>query len=145
MIHIRKSLYHRYLVGLGIALGVAQLAMIRIHQYLPLYDCPMWLYEVRCIHEVIKGNGPYASMFRFAGGAVEDLENGRQGLFLDDARSATELAGQVRRVIENPELASHIAAEGRTATESLDWKLIARRFEVLYEQIAGETTAASPA
>ncbi len=72
-------------------------------------------------------------------GAVEDLKEGEEVLLLDDPHSASELAGQIRRVFASNDLRIRLAAAGKLASGRFAWPSIIDRVEAVYDGILGST------
>ncbi len=68
-----KTTPHRLYAIFGTALGLAQITMVWFHRYLPMYDYPIWLYEVKCLHRLVEGNEAYTRVFECATGPVPNM------------------------------------------------------------------------
>ncbi len=71
-------------------------------------------------------------------GAVEGLEHGVHGLFLDDPLSADELAKYIRVLMDNDSLAQSIVATAKSHARTLLWENVARQMHQLCEEVVGE-------
>jgi len=69
-------------------------------------------------------------------GVAELLEHERHSLILDDPEDATELAGHVRRLLDDQELAERLSNEGRALAEQCSWDENAARTADLIEHEA---------
>ena len=70
-----------------------------------------------------------------ARGVRGTIENNKTGILIS-TRNPTEMAGAIRRIVEDPEFASSIAANANTvATEKYDIKSIIRQIESVYQEV----------
>jgi UDP-glucose:(heptosyl)LPS alpha-1,3-glucosyltransferase len=68
-------------------------------------------------------------------GAVENMSDEREGLFLADPLSASELAASMRRLAADRALRERIGRSGREAAAAFDWPSICGRIEHLYRRL----------
>ena len=69
-------------------------------------------------------------------GVSELLEHERNSLILEDPEDASELAGHVSRLLEDPILSQHLSVEGRKLAEQCSWDENAARAGDLIEREA---------
>jgi UDP-glucose:(heptosyl)LPS alpha-1,3-glucosyltransferase len=60
-------------------------------------------------------------------GAVEGMEHGRHGIFLDDPTSAGDIAAGINTLLTDNVLYSRLSSEGRTKASEFCWNMIADR------------------
>ena len=71
-----------------------------------------------------------------AGGPLDLVQDGRHALVQDDPEDASELAGLVRSLLEQPALVERIVSEGRALAERCSWDVNADRAAALIEREA---------
>ena len=69
-------------------------------------------------------------------GVAELMEDGRHALVLRDPEDADVLAALVLRILEDPQVANHLAREGRALAERFSWDANADRAAALIEREA---------
>jgi UDP-glucose:(heptosyl)LPS alpha-1,3-glucosyltransferase len=69
-------------------------------------------------------------------GAVEGMQHERHGLFLQDVRSADELASSVRRIRDDSRLRTLLASGGRDAARRFAWPVVAEETLSAYKAMA---------
>ncbi|PWT99356.1 MAG: hypothetical protein C5B51_27335 [Terriglobia bacterium] len=71
-------------------------------------------------------------------GVSELIQDGANGLVLDDFSDATELASKMRLLLDNPHLARRLGVAARNTTEDYSWDMVAARTMRVYQQaVAG--------
>jgi len=65
-------------------------------------------------------------------GISRELHDGQQALLLHDPRDATALAGLLRAVLEQPEVADRLRQRGLEFAQDHTWENAALQYEALY-------------
>lgn len=68
-------------------------------------------------------------------GAAEIIQDGVDGLLLQNPRDAREIAAQIHRLMTDPAFRARLGQQGRTCVEALSWEAFARRVEGIYERV----------
>jgi UDP-glucose:(heptosyl)LPS alpha-1,3-glucosyltransferase len=71
-------------------------------------------------------------------GAVEGMTHGRHGLFLQDVRSADELASAIGRIRDDSSLRSLLASSGKDAARRFAWPVVAEETLAVYKNACGK-------
>jgi UDP-glucose:(heptosyl)LPS alpha-1,3-glucosyltransferase len=69
-------------------------------------------------------------------GAVEGLTDGVHGLYLDDPCSAAEVAGCLRKLLDDTDLRISLRTNGLAIAESYSWPVVAARYLDLYRRMS---------
>jgi spore coat protein SA len=76
------------------------------------------------------------------GGIPEIIQNGVNGLLLDDPADINALAEKISSLLEDPRLCSEMGRNGRKImTEKFSWSRVAREIEALYDKLLSVRTA----
>jgi glycosyltransferase involved in cell wall biosynthesis len=68
------------------------------------------------------------------GGQTESIEEGKEGML---AKTYTETKRKLQYLIEDENVRKKMGEEARRTALGLDWKYVAKKHEVLYEELAG--------
>src|ERR1039458_4082365 len=68
-------------------------------------------------------------------GACELIQNGVNGLILNDVNSESELVGLMQSLVNDPERAASMGRAARQSVESLSWDSVARETMQVYEEL----------
>jgi phosphatidylinositol alpha-mannosyltransferase len=69
-------------------------------------------------------------------GYREVVRDGVDGLLVPPG-DPNALAGAIRRVLSEPELAATLSAGGRSRAEAFSWQAVAPRLEAIYDRVLG--------
>jgi UDP-glucose:(heptosyl)LPS alpha-1,3-glucosyltransferase len=76
-------------------------------------------------------------------GASELIDNGRNGLIIEDVTNAGELADMMRRLAADPGRTEQIGQAGRRTVEDLTWDSVAQQTLQVYQQVLSKNAADS--